>query len=142
LLRQAPGPLNPHGSVKFQFPNPFDVYLHDTPTRGVFERFDRNVSSGCVRLERAMDLAAYLLADDPRWTPETLAAAAAGGREHVLSLRRPVPVHIQYWTAWVDPEQGLQFRADVYGRDARLERALLERVAERARVAASRAVVR
>jgi L,D-transpeptidase YcbB len=132
LLRQAPGPLNPLGSVKFLFPNPFDVYLHDTPARGVFDRFDRDVSSGCVRLEGAMDLAAYLLADDPRWTLETLAAAAASGREQVVSLRRPVPVHIQYWTAWVDSERGLQFRADIYGRDERLERALLARAAERA----------
>jgi murein L,D-transpeptidase YcbB/YkuD len=132
VLRQAPGPLNPLGSVKFLFPNPFDVYLHDTPSRGVFQRFDRDVSSGCVRLERAMELAAYLLADDPRWTSESLAAAAASGRERVVPLRRPIPVHIQYWTAWVDPERDLQLRADLYGRDLRLERALARRAAERA----------
>jgi murein L,D-transpeptidase YcbB/YkuD len=79
-----------------------------------------------------MELAAYLLADDPRWTPESLAAAAASGRERVVPLRQPIPVHIQYWTAWVDPERGLQLRADLYGRDLRLERALEQRTLERA----------
>lgn len=126
-LRQEPGPLNALGQVKIMFPNPFNVYLHDTPDHGLFARSTRAFSSGCIRVQRAVDLAAALLSDDdPSWTRERVDRLLAARAEQTLPLRRPVPVHILYWTAWSDPEGTMQFRPDVYARDAKLETALTE----------------
>lgn len=116
-LRQGPGPLNALGQVKFMFPNRFSVYLHDTPARELFNEDARAFSSGCIRLQQPLDLAALLLADDPRWTRAAIDEAIAGGREQSVSLRRPIAVHLLYWTAWVDENGALQFRDDIYGRD-------------------------
>jgi murein L,D-transpeptidase YcbB/YkuD len=123
-IRQDPGPLNALGQVKFVFPNPATVFLHDTPTRSLFDRSVRALSSGCVRIEKALDLAGLLLAGDPEWPLERIRAVAAGGRETTVLLREPVPVHLLYWTAFVDDEQQLHFRPDIYGWDRNLHRAL------------------
>ncbi len=116
-LRQDPGPLNALGVVKFHFPNPYDVYLHDTPAKELFDRPERFFSSGCIRLERPLDLARRLLGADPAWSGDALERALAAGRTVVIDLAAPMPIHVAYLTAWVDDAGVVQFRDDVYRRD-------------------------
>lgn len=123
-LRQDPGPLNALGQVKFMFPNPFDVYLHDTPARALFQKPVRAFSSGCIRLEKPLELAEFALAGDARWTRKAIEDAIAAGGERTVRLPAALSVHLEYWTAWVDPDGTLQFRRDLYGRDKRLIEAL------------------
>jgi L,D-transpeptidase YcbB len=124
-FRMDPGPENPLGRVKFMFPNEHHVYLHDTPDHEDFDRTWGAVSSGCIRVERSMDLAELLLADQPGWTRQRIErAAATGPTEQYMPLRRPLPIHILYWTAWVEPDGTVQFRSDVYDRDDALDEAL------------------
>ena len=128
-LMQAPGPTNPLGRVKFFFANDYGVYLHDTPGAGLFETCPRAFSHGCVRVERAVELAALLLRDG-RWPRDSLVAAAAAGRERWLTLPGAVPVHLVYFTAWVDETGTLELYDDVYGWDALLLHALERRAIE------------
>jgi L,D-transpeptidase YcbB len=121
---QEPGPTNPLGQVKFILPNEFDVYLHDTPSRSLFTKTVRAFSHGCVRVEKPLELAEYVLRDDPQWSGEALRAAIAQGRERLVPLPQPLPIYLLYWTAWVDQDGVLQFRPDIYGRDLRLDEAL------------------
>lgn len=123
-LRQDPGPLNSLGRVKFMLPNRFNVYIHDTPSRELFDRAVRDFSSGCIRVDMPVELAGYLLADDPEWTSENILAAMEQPRETLVRLRRPIPVYFLYSTAWVDAEGTLQFRDDLYGRDGLVAAAL------------------
>ena len=123
-LRQRAGADNPLGKIKFMFPNEFDVYLHDTPADHLFDRAERDFSHGCVRLEKPVELADYLLEDDPKWTPESIQAAIDSGEHKTISLPRPLPVHILYWTAWAEADGTVQFRKDIYGHDDELEKAL------------------
>ena len=123
-FRQDPGPQNALGQVKFMFPNRFSVYLHDTPARELFDRAQRDFSSGCIRVQRPQDLAVHLLLEDPAWTPERVAEAMNSGTEQTVSLPRALPVHLYYLTAWVDDDGELQFREDIYGRDKALIDAL------------------
>ena len=120
-LVQPPGQDNALGHYKFVINDDFDVYLHDTPSTQLFARSERDFSHGCIRLEKPAELASYLLAGDPKWTPEAIAAAVAAGERVTIPLRRPLPVHILYQTAWVDPAGTVQFRDDVYGHDRWLE---------------------
>jgi L,D-transpeptidase YcbB len=124
VLRQAPGPDNALGRVKFMFPNPHLVYLHDTPRTDLFERAERTFSSGCIRVERPLDLAALLLALNPGWTEASMADAMAAGRPRRVDLTEPVTVMLLYLTAFADDEGALQFRRDVYDRDGDVLRAL------------------
>jgi murein L,D-transpeptidase YcbB/YkuD len=117
VYRQAPGPLNPLGAVRFNFPNADSVYLHDTPNKELFDRAVRTFSHGCVRVERALDLAAYLLAGQPGWTRDRIDAVVASGESQTVRLSTPVPIDLVYWTAWVDSNGVLQFRDDPYARD-------------------------
>jgi murein L,D-transpeptidase YcbB/YkuD len=126
VFRQRPGTVNSLGRLKLMFPNPYNVYLHDTPARSLFEREVRAFSHGCIRVERPLALAAWVLQGDPRWTEETLQAAIDTGAQQTIVLPHPVPVHVLYWTAWVDERGVLQLRDDVYGRDPAVLRALLE----------------
>ena len=126
-FRQDPGPQNSLGRIKFMFPNKFDVYLHDTPERWLFGRAERDRSSGCIRVERPLDLAAYLLGDDPAWTREKILETIESGATRVIVLRKPLDVHLLYWTTWLDGEGRIQFRNDIYLRDAALDRALEEK---------------
>jgi L,D-transpeptidase YcbB len=119
-LRQRPGANNSLGQVKFRFPNRFGVYLHDTPSRSLFDRTARALSHGCVRVERPADLAEWVLRDDPRWSWETIQDALDSGRERSVALPEPVPVHIAYWTAWVDDTGTLWFGQDIYGLDGEI----------------------
>jgi murein L,D-transpeptidase YcbB/YkuD len=122
-LRQRPGSGNPLGRVKFMFPNRFNVYLHDTPARSLFEEPSRGFSHGCIRLEKPLALASALLAPQG-WTSAEVAEAVDAGTSRRVSLEVPVPVHVLYWTAWVDAAGTMQFRDDVYGRDDAVRRAL------------------
>ena len=126
-LRQEPGPENLLGRIKFIFPNKFAVYLHDTPKRFLFKENNRDFSSGCIRVEEPISLAVYLLQDDPSWTRERLMETIENGTPQVIGLKRPIMVHLQYWTAWVDETGKLNFRHDIYDRDRPLDRALKER---------------
>jgi len=125
-FRQEPGPQNSLGRIKFMFPNRFDVYLHDTPERDLFSRAVRDFSSGCIRVERPVDLAEYVLRDDPDWTRAKILAAIEGGKTQVVKLRNPLGVHLLYWTVWLREDGRVQFRQDIYLRDAALFRALEE----------------
>jgi murein L,D-transpeptidase YcbB/YkuD len=123
-LRQEPGPENALGRIKFMFPNRFAVYLHDTPHRSLFQRVQRDFSSGCIRVEDALGLAQYLLKNDPQWPRATLLEALKSGRRQIVQLKNPATVHLLYMTAWVDEQGTLQFRNDIYGRDVDLDKAL------------------
>ena len=117
-MRQPPGPRNALGYVKFMFPNKYNIYLHDTPAKSLFDRQVRAFSHGCIRLHEPFEFAHALLAvqePDPR---AAFRRALDTGAERRLNLERPVPVHIVYRTAFTDAKGGLHFRPDVYGRDA------------------------
>ncbi|MFO8098305.1 MAG: L,D-transpeptidase family protein [Salinibacter sp.] len=122
-LRQRPGPQNALGQVKFMFPNAYSVYLHDTPARALFGRSERSFSSGCIRVERPLDLAAFLLRENEGWSPARIRSTVGGSREQTVVLNRNVPVHLLYWTAWMDGDTA-QFRRDVYSRDGPVATAL------------------
>jgi L,D-transpeptidase YcbB len=124
VLRQDSGDDNALGRVKINFPNPYLVYLHDTPTRSLFDRSQRTFSSGCIRIERPLELVELLLADPEKWNAEAIRAAVDTGTTRTVTLTRKVPVLLIYWTADADAEGRVVFKRDVYGRDARLLRAL------------------
>ncbi len=126
-LRKDPGPHNDLGRVKFMFPNRFDVYLHDTPSKRLFERSMRGFSSGCIRIEKPLDLAEYVLRDTPGWSRDALSAAIDAGQLRTIGLTRKIPVHLIYMTAGVDSEGRVLFWQDIYQRDPALDRALKEK---------------
>ena len=128
LLVQAPGSWNALGRIKFDFPNPYAVYLHDTPARALFADPERAESHGCVRLERPVDLAEALLKSDPTWDLQALNAAIASGRTQRIRLGEPMPVVLSYQTAFAEADGSIHFRSDVYGRDTRLTVALSSRL--------------
>jgi murein L,D-transpeptidase YcbB/YkuD len=123
-VRQVPGPWNSLGGVKFLFPNSYNIYLHDTPSKDLFDRNSRAFSHGCIRLAEPAKLAAWLLRDDPSWTPEKIHQAMHAGKEKWVNLNYHFRVFIVYFTAWVDRQGDLNFRKDVYDRDGRLEKML------------------
>jgi len=127
FLRQDAGSKNALGSMKFMFPNRFNVYLHDTPDKGLFNRTVRQFSHGCIRIEKALELAEYLLAKDSRWTRETLLESLNVSVDRAIRIPDPIEVYILYWTAWVDEDGTVQFRNDIYGRDKPLAEALEEK---------------
>jgi len=121
-LRQAPGPKNPLGRVKFNMPNPFGVYLHDTPNKDKFRLSSRSLSHGCVRVASAPTLAAALLGDMPEWDEARRKKALSDWSTRSVELRSPIPVHLVYATAWRAGDGSVQFREDVYDSDAQLVR--------------------
>jgi murein L,D-transpeptidase YcbB/YkuD len=123
-LRQDPGPANALGRVKLMFPNPYLVYLHDTPSTALFDRAERTFSSGCVRVERVLELTELVLGDRERWNQESIARELDNGQTRNVTLSRKIPVLLAYWTAWVDPQGRTNFRRDIYGQDAQWARAL------------------
>jgi murein L,D-transpeptidase YcbB/YkuD len=116
-LRQEPGPGNLMGRLSFAFPNPFDVFLHDTPDRSLFEREVRACSEGCVRIEQAMALALHTLRRAPEWTEEGIREEIDALRHQVLVLPEPIPVYVVYLPSWVDEAGLAHFRPDHYGRE-------------------------
>jgi peptidoglycan hydrolase-like protein with peptidoglycan-binding domain len=117
-IRQLPGPKNSLGRVKFLFPNTFNIYLHDTPVKSLFERDNRAASHGCIRISDPVKMANYLLQDYPQWTPEKIEEAMNRGVEKTVQLKHSVPVIITYYTAWVDENKKMNFREDIYGNDS------------------------
>lgn len=117
-IRQKPGPKNSLGQVKFLFPNSFNIYFHDTPAKSLFSRDKRAYSHGCIRLAEPAKLARYLLRNNPEWTPEKIAQAMSKDTETHVKLKKPVPVIITYYTAWVDEDGLLNFRDDIYKHDS------------------------
>jgi len=124
LLRQDPGPHNPLGQVAIRFPNPFSVYLHDTPSQHLFAKETRTLSSGCVRVERAMQLTDLLLEGATPAQRQRFEELLASGKTRNMNLPQPVPILLAYWTAQVDDNGQLTFRQDVYGHDEKILAAL------------------
>jgi murein L,D-transpeptidase YcbB/YkuD len=122
-LRQDPGAGNSLGRIKFMLPNPYAVYLHDTPSRELFQRPVRAYSSGCIRVEEPVQLANFVLRNSDKLTPVDVQEEIAAGTNHTRSLPRPLPVYLLYLTAWVDDHGRAQFRDDIYGRDLLVKRA-------------------
>ncbi len=122
-LMQLPGSHNALGMVKFMFPNEHAVYLHDTNARGLFDRNERNLSSGCVRIEYPFEFASFLMEGDAQWNTARLDDILASERTTRIDLPTPVPVLLLYWTAWVE-DGAVHFREDIYERDADLLEAL------------------
>jgi L,D-transpeptidase YcbB len=118
MIRQEPGPDNALGRVKFMFPNPHHVYMHDTPARSLFARAERTFSSGCIRLEKPFELVDILLAGT-QWDAPAIQQVLASGRTRIVNLPQPIMVLILYGTA-VPEGDDIHFAADIYGGDARL----------------------
>jgi murein L,D-transpeptidase YcbB/YkuD len=119
-IRQRPGGKNALGRVKFLFPNSFNIYFHDTPAKSLFSQDKRAYSHGCIRLSDPYKMATYLLRNQPEWTPERINEAMNAGSEKFVRLKKPVPVFISYYTAWVDDEGRLNFRDDIYDHDDKI----------------------
>lgn len=123
-LRQDPGHDNPLGRVKFMLPNTFAVYLHDTSSPSLFQRTVRTFSHGCIRIEKPAELAAHLLRHNPGWDLAQVQSTMTSGTRRIVTLKRAVPVHLIYATAWSDDDGTIQFRNDIYGRDSLLSNML------------------
>jgi len=116
-LRQDPGPANSLGSIKFKFANDYALYLHDTPKKRLFYQETRAFSSGCIRVENAIDLAEYLLQNNSGWTKRKIRKIIDSGETEVIALQTPVPLYLVYWTAWAGNDEQVYFRKDIYGWD-------------------------
>jgi L,D-transpeptidase YcbB len=123
-LQQPPGSDNALGRVKFIFPNPHSIFLHDTPSRSLFTADQRTFSSGCIRVEKPLDLAALLLKSRPEWTPKRIQHTIEAGATETVHLTTPLPVVIVYWTVSVGASGELRYARDVYDLDPPLLRAL------------------
>lgn len=120
VIRQKPGTKNALGKVKFLFPNSFNIYFHDTPSKSLFEKDMRAYSHGCIRLKEPEKMANYVLRNQSEWTPEKIDQAMNSGEEKFVKVKNPIPVVITYYTSWVDETGQLNFRQDIYGHDSRL----------------------
>ncbi len=123
-IRQLPGEKNSLGKVKFLFPNSFNIYFHDTPEKSLFKKDKRAYSHGCIRLAEPVKLAQFVLQDMPEWTPEAINTAMNSGKEKTVMVKKPIPVLIYYYTAWVDDNGLLHFRDDIYNHDTPLAQRL------------------
>jgi murein L,D-transpeptidase YcbB/YkuD len=128
-IRQLPGTSNSLGLVKFLFPNPYNIYLHDTPGKHLFAKQNRSLSHGCVRLGDARKMAGYLLRNDASWTTIKIDSAMHQQKEKWVTLKKTMPVFIAYFTSWVDSNGVLQFRKDIYNLDTQLEQLLFKKEA-------------
>ncbi|MFT3904438.1 MAG: L,D-transpeptidase family protein [Niabella sp.] len=116
-VRQRPGPWNSLGLVKFLFPNSYNIYFHDSPAKSLFNRDKRSYSHGCVRLKDPAKFAEYLLADTVKWNHKNIDSAMHSYKENFVRIKHPLPVLITYFTAWVNDNDSLNFREDVYAHD-------------------------
>ena len=117
VVRQKPGPENSLGLVKFLFPNSYHIYLHDTPSKLLFEKSTRAFSHGCIRVMEPVKLASFLLSGNKDWNLDKIGLAMHSGKQQFLTIRKPVPVFIAYFTAFVDRDNKLNFRKDIYHLD-------------------------
>ena len=127
-IRQKPGPANALGLVKFMFPNPHGIYLHDTPSDQLFARTERGISHGCIRLEDPPLFAEFVLGRQG-WSMERINEAIASEEQQTVTIDQPIPVYLMYMSAFVTPEGAISFRNDIYGNDAVLDEALTARAA-------------
>lgn len=127
MVRQKPGKNNSLGLVKFLFPNSYNIYLHDTPSKSLFGESRRAFSHGCIRLAEPQKLAEFILRKDSTWTTEKIVAAMNSGKEKYVRVRPEVPVVIGYFTAFVDSNGQLNFRNDIYGHDKKMQKRLFEK---------------
>jgi L,D-transpeptidase YcbB len=125
-IRQKPGPRNALGTAAFIFPNPHNVFIHDTPIRSIFNLEDRYFSHGCVRVQNPWNLAIFLLKDQDngQWTEERIKKVVEGREQTRVNLKAPIAVHITYLTAWGEQDGTVHFRKDAYKRDATLKTAM------------------
>lgn len=123
-VRQKPGPWNALGQVKFLFPNNYSIYLHDTPSKGLFKEERRSFSHGCIRVSEPKKLAQFILRNDANWDSLKISKAMNAGKEQYYNIKDPIPVFIGYFTAWVDREGKLNFRDDLYGNDKKMKERL------------------
>lgn len=126
-VRQKPGKDNSLGLVKFMFPNSNNIYLHDTPAKALFNKDDRALSHGCVRVQKAKELAELILEDDKNWNTQKIDEAMNSGKEQNYSLKRKIPVYLAYFTALADENGNVNFYDDIYGRDDRLANLLYKK---------------
>ena len=126
LLRQRPGPENPLGKVVIRFPNPFSVYLHDTPNKALFGKARRAGSSGCVRVEEAVDLAHLIMRNAGDYFPAEVEELFRRGEKRNVNLVSQIPILMDYWTVDLDEAGRLIYQPDIYGRDHAMGRALEE----------------
>jgi len=119
-VRQKPGPKNSLGLVKFLFPNSYDIYFHDTPSKSLFGENTRAVSHGCIRLAEPKKMASWVLRNDANWNDAKITAAMNSGKEKFVVVKQKLPVFIGYFTAWVDRNGKLNFRDDIYGHDKKM----------------------
>lgn len=124
MVRQKPGPKNSLGSIKFLFPNEHAVYLHDTPADALFSQRERGFSHGCVRVEKPIELAKYVLKDMPEWNESRIRETINGGEEEWVTLPKEIQVYLVYFTTWVDKDGRVHFREDIYGHDKKLKQQL------------------
>jgi L,D-transpeptidase YcbB len=122
-VAQPPGEANALGRIKFMFPNDYSVYLHDTPSRNLFSASRRAFSHGCMRVEEPFALAEAVLGPGSGWS-EARVRRLIGASERYINLSRPLPIHVEYFTAYVDEYGELRLRDDLYGYSARVRRAL------------------
>lgn len=124
---QAASAYNPMGVVKFMFPNPYDIYIHDTPTRELFDNSRRSYSHGCVRVKDPVKFASFLLEGDATWDSTRIKKVLFSQKQTQVNLPKPIPIHLLYWTAFVDMENNEpNFREDLYRWDEKLTKAILE----------------
>jgi murein L,D-transpeptidase YcbB/YkuD len=128
LIRQKPGNMNSLGRIKFLFPNSYNIYLHDTPSKSLFAEEKRAFSHGCIRLEQPKKLAEYLLADRPEWNSAKIDKAMNSKTEIWVNMKQPVPVFITYFTSWVDKDGLLHFRDDLYGHDRAMAKQMFKSI--------------
>jgi murein L,D-transpeptidase YcbB/YkuD len=120
IIRQKPGLSNSLGLVKFLFPNSYNIYLHDTPSKSLFDESSRGFSHGCIRIKEPVKLANFLLKDRPEWNATHIDSAMQSGKERYVTLKNKVPVFIAYFTAFIDRDNQINFRKDIYNRDEKL----------------------
>ena len=125
-LRQRPGPDNALGVVKFVFPNTYSIYLHDTPYKLNFNYDFPRFSHGCINMQKAKELAYLILADYPDWPLEKINEAMNSGVETTCVLKKPIPIHIGYFTAWVNEAGEINFYFDIYFKDNQLAELLFD----------------
>ena len=126
LFRQDAGKNNALGQVKFVFPNSYSIYLHDTPAKDLFNSHKRTFSSGCIRVEKALDLAHLLIDDEIYWSMDYIQLVVQSGNYQMAPLRIKPPIYITYLTFWIDDDGAYQLRKDIYQRDPLLLSALLQ----------------
>ncbi|MEZ4887874.1 MAG: L,D-transpeptidase family protein [Chitinophagales bacterium] len=124
-IRQEPGTKNALGTVKFMFPNKYNIYLHDTPSKSLFVKAERAYSHGCIRLDNPVQFAEYLLQDDPKWDAQKIQKVLDSEKNTRVSLDKKIPIYIAYFTAWVDASGLTHFQKDVYGKDEVVMKAML-----------------